>query len=308
MTGLVWLQSWGPLYAVLHRIAMGETAGLTRNETAMLTGEARLGGGWDFVVKARADGLAMWRGQTIGKESWDRVRDYAESHQVMDLWSSVSEASRRYSTATGESDLASLDESLSANLARMRSFQERDSLARSESESWSEQAARVRAEAQAIDRELGQPFFAWLSERPGADGRPIGAAGAMRLASPQTPEDAQELREQAAAFIAERFPAPAGPDPATVGGETEYGTARDTLSDAYTRETAAAYGGWSEGVRDRAYVAGAPLPGEVEAKAVGERAETQAGMTVREAGCEARTGATVARARTCACATGRTGC
>ena len=280
-----------------HLERMAETAGLTRNETAMLTGEARLGGGWDFVVKARADGSATWRGQTIGKESWDRVRDYAEQHQVMDLWSSVSEASRRYSTATGESDLASLDESLSANLTRMRSFQERESLARSESESWSEQAAQVRAEAQAIDRELGQPFFAWLSERPGADGRPIGAAGAMRVASPQTPEDAQELREHAAAFIAERFPAPAGPDPATVGGEAEYGTARETLSGVHTRETAAAYGEWSEGVRDRAYVAGAPLPGEVEAKAVGERAETRAGMTEGQAGREARTGATEARAR-----------
>ena len=280
-----------------HLERMAETAGLTRNETAMLTGEARLGGGWDFVVKARADGSAMWRGQTIGKESWDRVRDYAESHQVMDLWSQVSEASRRYSTATGESDLASLDESLSANLTRMRSFQERASLARSESESWSEQAAQVRAEAQAVDRELGQPFFAWLSERPGADGRAIGAAGAMRVASPQTPEDAQELREHAAAFIAERFPAPAGPDPATVGGEAEYGAARDTLADANTRETAAAYGAWSEGVRDRAYVAGAPLPGEVDAKAVGERAETKAGMTEGQAGREARSGVTEERAR-----------
>ena len=39
----------------------------------------------------------------------------------------------------------------------------------------------------------------------------------------------------------------------------------------------AAYGGWSEGVRDRAYVAGAPIPGEVEAAARGERAETRDG-------------------------------
>ena len=272
-----------------HLERMSEAAGLTRNETAMLTGEAKVGGGWDFIVKARADGSAMWRGQTIGKESWDRMKDYAESHQVMDLWSKVSEASRRYSTSTGESDLASLDESLSANLTRMRRFEERASLARQESESWSEQAAQVRAEAQAIDRELGQPFFAWLSERPGADGRAIGAAGAVRLASPQTPEDAEALREHAAAFIAERFPAPAGPDPAAVGGEAAYGAARDTLRDEYTRETAAAYGGWSEGVRDRAYVAGAPLPGEVEAKALGERAETKAGMTVSQAGREART-------------------
>ena len=65
---------------------------------------------------------------------------------------------------------------------------------------------------------------------------------------------------------------PAGPDPATVGGEAEYGAARNTLSDSYARETAAAYGGWAEGVRDRAYVADAPIPGEVEAAALGERA------------------------------------
>ena len=26
VTGLIWLQSWGPLYAVLHRISMGEAA------------------------------------------------------------------------------------------------------------------------------------------------------------------------------------------------------------------------------------------------------------------------------------------
>ena len=81
----------------------------------------------------------------------------------------------------------------------------------------------------------------------------------MRIASPQTPEDAEALREHAAAFIAEKYPAPAGPDPATIGGEAEYGAARNTLADAYARETAAAHGGWSEGVRDRAYVADAPF-------------------------------------------------
>ena len=42
---------------------------------------------------------------------------------------------------------------------------------------------------QAIERELGQPFFAWLSERKGTDGHALGAAGAMRIASPQTAED-----------------------------------------------------------------------------------------------------------------------
>ena len=276
-----------------HYEKLSEIGGITRDQTAALTGEARIGGGWDFIVKARADGSAMWRGQTIERDAWNAMKDYAESHQVTELWSQVSDASRRYSTQEGMSDLATLDESLSANLTRMQRFEERASLSRQESESWSEQAAQVRSEAQAIDRELGQPFFAWLSERAGTDGRPVGAAGAVRLASPQTPEEAETLREHAAAFVAERYPAPAGPDPSTVGGEAEYGAARDTLSDAYARETAAAHGGWAERVRDRAYVAGAPIPGEVDAAARGMRAETKAEMTVREAGREAR--ATVTR-------------
>ena len=273
-----------------HYDKMSETAGISKDQMAVLTGQAKVGGGWDFVVKLGADGSAMWRGQTIEKNAWNAVKDYAESHQVTDLWSSVSEASRRYTTATGESEAASLDESLSANLTRMRTFQERASLARQESESWSEQAAQVRSDAQAIERELGQPFFTWLSERTGSDGRAIGAAGAMRIASPQTPEDAEALREHAAAFIAERFPAPAGPDPASVGGAAEYEGAAGELRGAYGRETAAAWGGWSEGVRDRADQAGAPRPGEVDAGALGMRAETRADMTVKEAGREARAG------------------
>ena len=276
-----------------HVEKLAETAGITKNQMATLVGEAKVGGGWDIIAKIRADGSASWRGQTIEKEAWDRTQDYAEQHQVLDLWSRVSEASRRYSTATGESEMAALDESLSANLTRMQRFDERASLARQESESWSEQAALVTSQGQAVDRDLAQPFFEWLGERTGADGRAIGAAGALRLATIRTPEDAEALREHAAAFIAERFPAPAGPDPSTIGGEAEYGAARNTLTDAYARETAAAHAGWSEGVRDRAYVAGAPIPGEVEAGAVGERAETKAGMTVREAGREARR--TVAR-------------
>ena len=271
-----------------HYEKLSESAGITKDQAAVLVGEAKVGGGFSKIIKIGADGSARWRGQTIEKESWDRLQDYAEQHQVLDTWSRVSEASRRYSTATGESEAASLDESLSANLTRMQRFEERASLARQESESWSEQSAQVRSEAQAIDRELGQPFFVWLSEREGADGRPIGADAAIRIATPQTPEEAETLREHAAAFVAERFPRPDGPDPATVGGEREYGAARDTLSDSYARETAAAYGGWAEGVRDRAYVADAPIPGEVEAAALGERAGTKADMTVKEAGREVR--------------------
>ena len=280
-----------------HFEKMSEIAGITKDQAALLAAEARVGGGFNFAVRLSADGSARWRGQTIESDAWNRMQDYAEGHQVLDLWSRVSEASRRYSTATGESELASLDESLGANLTRMQRFEDRASLARQESESWSEQAAQVRAEAQTIDRELGQPFFAWLSERESADGRSIGAAGAIRIASPQTPEDAEVLREHAAAFIAERFPAPAGPDPASVEGEAEYGAARNTLTDAYGRETAAAYGGWSDEVRDRARAAGAPAPGEVEGEALHERAGTKVDMMVSEAGREARGGLTEERVR-----------
>ena len=271
-----------------HVEKMAETAGITRDQAAILTGEARLGGGFNKIVKIGADGAVRWRGQTMERDSWDRMREYAGSHQVLDLWSRVSEASQRYSTQTGDSELASLDESLSANLTRMRSFQERASLARQESESWSEQAAQVRSDAQAIERELGQPFFAWLAERTGTDGRAIGAAGAMRIASPQTPEDAEQLREQAAAFIAEKFPAPEGPDPSTVGDAAEYGAATGELRDAYGRETAAAYGGWSAGVKDRARDAGAPRAGEVPAEALTERAETRTDLIVKGAAREAQ--------------------
>ena len=170
----------------------------------------------------------------------------------------------------------------------MRTFQERASLARQESESWSEQAAQVRSDAQAIERELGQPFFAWLSERKGTDGRAIGAAGAMRIASPQTAEDSEQLREYAAAFIAEKYPAPAGPDPSTVGGAAEYEGATGKLRTAYAGETAAAHAGWSAGVRDRAAEAGAPRPGEAPAKATEERVETKTEMTMKGAAREAR--------------------
>ena len=52
----------------------------------------------------------------------------------------------------------------------------------------------------------------------------------MRIASPQSPEDAEALREHAAAFIAERYPAPGGPDPDAIGDRAEYDTARETAA------------------------------------------------------------------------------
>ena len=279
-----------------HMEKLAETAGISKSQALMLTGEAKIGGGFSKIVDIGAGGSATWRGQTIESDDWNRVKDYAESHQVTDLWSRVMDASRRYSTSTGESEAASLDESLSANLTRMRSFSERASMARTEAESWSEQSARVEAEAQAIDRDMGQAFFVWLSDRPGADGRPIGPAGALRIGQVQTPEDAQALREHAAAFVAERFPAPAGPDPAEVGGRAEYDAAREGYAGSQVRGVAGAAEGWQRDVRDRAGAAGAPEPGDVPGDAIRERAAAKADMTVMEAGREARAG--IARERT----------
>ena len=270
-----------------HTDKLAEIGGITKDQAAVLTGEARIGGGLSKIVTLGAGGAAMWRGQTIESDAWNRMRDYADQHQVLDLWSRVAESSRRYSTATGESELASLEESFGASLTRMHRYDERASVSFQDSENWSAQAAQVRAEAQAIDRDLGQPFFAWLTEREGADGRPVGVAGAIRLASPRTPEDAEELRQHAAVFVAERFPQPAGPAP--VAGRAEYDEARGEFGEAHARETAAAHGGRSEAVRDRAHAAGVPDPGDVAADAVRERATTDAGMIVREVGREVRT-------------------
>ena len=271
-----------------HVEKLAEIGGITKNQAAVLTGQARVGGGWDFIVKAGADGSVMWRGQTIESDAWNRIKEYDRQHGVTETWSQVADASKRYSTQTGDSEMASRDESLSANLTRMRTFQERASLSRQESESWSEQAAQVRSDAQAIERELGQPFFAWLSEQRGTDGRALGAAGAMRIASPQTAEDSEQLREYAAAFIAEKYPAPSGPDPATVGGAAEYEGASGKLREAYAGETGAAHAGWSAGVRDRAAAAGAPRPGETGSQAGSERAETETELIVKGAARGAR--------------------
>ncbi|MCY4029277.1 MAG: conjugal transfer protein TraG N-terminal domain-containing protein, partial [Acidobacteria bacterium] len=272
-----------------HVEKMAETAGITKDQMAALTGEAKIGGSWDLVVTLGAEGSAMWRGQTIQSDAWNRIREYDRQHGVTETWGKVAEASRRYSTQTGESEIASLDESLSANLTRMQSFQERASLARQEAESWSEMSAQAGSNVRAVERDLSQPFFAWLRERPGMDGRPLGAAGALRLVEPKTVEDTEQLREYADAFVAEKFPAPAGPDPATVGGEAEYESAAGRLRESYGGETAAAYGGWGQAVRDRAGAAGAPGPGDVPRDAVRQSASTETDMIVRASAREART-------------------
>ena len=264
-----------------HVEKLAETAGLTKDQAMILTGEASIGGGMPGLVRFGASGAAQWRGQTIEADAWNRAQEYDRQHGVTDLWSRVQEASRRYLTSTGDSELASLEESLGANLTRMERFEDRAALSYGESEQWSEQAAAVRSDAQSIERELGQPFFAWLAEREGTDGRPIGVGGAMRLASPQTPEDAEALREHAAAFIAGRFPAPAGPDPSSVAGRAEFEASRAGFGETHGPAASAAHAGWAGDVRSRAASAGAPDAGEVGAKAGTHRAAAEGDLAQR---------------------------
>ena len=275
-----------------HVEKLAELGNLTKDQTMILTGEASFGGGLGSVLRIGASGTAQWRGQTIESDAWNRMQEYDRQHGVTDLWSRVREASRRYSTSTGESKLASLEESLGANLTRMERFEDRAALSYGESEQWSEQAAAVRADAQSIERELGQPFFAWLSEREGTDGRPIGAGGAMRLASPQTSEDAEALREQAAAFIAERFPAPAGPDPASVAARPAFEEARSGFDADHGSSATAAHAGWAEGVRGHAESAGAPRAGVTDIGAEAGRGAVEAELAARGSGRETRAAAT----------------
>ena len=276
-----------------HLEKLSEAGGITKEQAAVLTGEARVGGGFDFIVKFGADGSASWRGQTFGRETWNRMTDYAGQNQLLDHWSRASDASRRYATASGESELKSLDESLGANMTRMRRFSDQEAVSRREAENWSSQAAQVRGSSQSIDSELGQPFFAWLSARTGTDGREIGAAGAMRLASPQTAEDAEVLRAHAAAFIAERFPVPGGAEAAP--GRAEYERSRERLRESGMGATAAAWDAWSSSARERGRDAGTPAPGKVETGASRGRAEIETELDIREAGREARTGVTGGR-------------
>ena len=269
-----------------HIEKLSRAGGITKEQAASLTSEARMGGGFDFIVKVGADGSASWRGQTFSREAWNRMTDYAGQSGLLDLWSRVADASRRYATASGESEMKSLEEGLGANLTRMRRFSEQEAVSRRKAENWSTQAAEVRANARSIESELGQPFFTWLAARVGADGREIGAAGAMRLASPRTTEDAEVLRAHAAAFIAERFPAGGGVESAP--GRAEFDRAREGLSKA--GGTDAAWDDWSSSVRERASGAGAPRPGGVGRRATRGRLEIETELDIREAGRTARAG------------------
>ena len=274
-----------------HLEKLSQAGGITKEQAASLTSEARVGGGFDFIVRMGAGGSASWRGHTFSREAWNRMTDYAGQSGLLDLWSRVADASKRYTSATGENEMKSLEESFGANLTRMRRFSEQEAVSRREAENWSTQAAEVRGNSRAIESELGQPFFAWLTTRVGADGREIGAAGAMRLASPQTTEDAEVLRAHAAAFIAERFPAGEGPEPAP--DRADYERAKEGLRDAAGTDAA-----WREGavsVRERASGKGAPAPGGAVRRAERGRAEIETELDIREAGRTARTEVTEGR-------------
>ncbi len=271
-----------------HIEKLSQAGGITKDQAASLASEARVGGGFDFIVRIGANGSASWRGQTFSREAWNRMTDYAGQSGLLDLWSRVADASKRYASATGESEMKSLEESMGANLTRMRRFSEQEAVSRREAENWSTQAAEVRANARSIESELGQPFFAWLTTRVGADGREIGAAGAMRLASPQTTEDAEVLRAHAAAFIAERYPAGGGVEPAPVRAEFDHARAGLREADG----TDAAWNDWSRSVRERASGEGAPRPGGAGERAARGRAEIETELDIREAGRAARRGVT----------------
>ena len=62
VTGLIWLQSWGPLYAVLHRISMGEAAERMSAAAAMPGGEAGISLVAQAGIRAVASDVAVMSG------------------------------------------------------------------------------------------------------------------------------------------------------------------------------------------------------------------------------------------------------
>ena len=273
-----------------HVDKLAEIGGLTKSQAMNLTGEAKVGGGWKHHREDRRRRLrhvARTDHRVRRLEPHAGIRppargdgDLVAGRRSLQAPFHAGPATARWRAWTRAFPPTSRACGASRNAPRWRARNRRPGPIRRR------RCARTRRRSGASSASPSSPGSPSAPARTGA---PSGPRGAMRIASPQTAEDAEALREHAAAFIAEKFPAPSGPDPATVGGAAEYGAARDTLSDAYTRETAAAYGGWAEGVRDRAYVADAPIPGEVGAAARGERAETETDMIVRGAARGART-------------------
>ena len=95
-----------------HMEKLAEIGGITKNQAAVLTGEAKIGGGLEKIVQLGASGSATWRGETIESDAWNRMKEYDRQHGVTESWGRVAEASRRYSTQTSDSEMAGLDEIL----------------------------------------------------------------------------------------------------------------------------------------------------------------------------------------------------
>jgi len=62
VTGLIWLQSWGPLYAVLHRISMGEAAERMSAAAAMPNGDIGISLVAQAGIRAVASDVAVMSG------------------------------------------------------------------------------------------------------------------------------------------------------------------------------------------------------------------------------------------------------
>ena len=62
VTGLIWLQSWGPLYAVLHRISMGEAAERMQAAAAMPNGDIGISLVAQAGIRAVASDVAVMSG------------------------------------------------------------------------------------------------------------------------------------------------------------------------------------------------------------------------------------------------------
>ena len=62
VTGLIWLQSWGPLYAVLHRISMGEAAERMQAAAVMPNGEVGISLVAQAGIRAVAADVAVMSG------------------------------------------------------------------------------------------------------------------------------------------------------------------------------------------------------------------------------------------------------
>lgn len=101
----------------------------------------------------------------------------------------------------------------------------------------------------------------------------------MRLSTPQTREEAETLREYAAEFVAERLPTPVAPETASVPSRATFDDEREDIRNVQLPATGTAYGGWSEGARDRAEEAA--VPHDVDVPAADARGETEVAMATR---------------------------